>query len=264
MLSFGMPTLIETKTLEECAVLCRELGLEFIELNMNLPQYQLHNIDAESLNKIAEKYGVSYTVHLDENLNISDFNPYVADAYLRTVLETIELAKNIHAEKLNMHLSNGVYFTLPDKKVFLFDEYREQYIKSITDFRDKCENAIGDSGIKICVENTSGYADFQFKAIDILLQSSVFGLTFDIGHDHCIGNADEPMILERANRLYHMHMHDAQVKGNHLALGTGAIDLQKYLELANSHDCSVVLETKTVKALHESVGWLRENTIIGD
>ena len=265
MISFGMPTLIETKTIEECAVLCRELGLEFIELNMNLPQYQLCNINADFLNKLAEKYGIYYTVHLDENLNVSDFNPCVADAYMQTVLETIELAKDIHAEKLNMHLSRGVYFTLPDKKVFLFDEYRGQYIKSMIAFRDKCEKVIGDSGIKICIENTNGYADFQLEAINILLQSPVFGLTFDIGHDHCIGNADELMILERANRLYHMHMHDAKAKRNHLALGTGEIHLKKYIELAKSHDCSVVLETKTVEALRNSVNWLRKNTNeIGD
>ena len=37
MFRCGMPTLIETETLEECAALCRELELDFIELNMNLP-----------------------------------------------------------------------------------------------------------------------------------------------------------------------------------------------------------------------------------
>lgn len=30
---FGMPTLIEIKLLEKCAVLWRELGLNFIEIN---------------------------------------------------------------------------------------------------------------------------------------------------------------------------------------------------------------------------------------
>lgn len=34
----GMPTLIETSSLEECVKLCAELGLDFIELNMNMPQ----------------------------------------------------------------------------------------------------------------------------------------------------------------------------------------------------------------------------------
>ncbi len=50
---FGMPTLIETNTLEDCAVLCKDLNLDFIELNMNLSQYQLQNIDVSHFNDVA-------------------------------------------------------------------------------------------------------------------------------------------------------------------------------------------------------------------
>lgn len=41
MIQFGMPTLIENKTLEANAGLCSSLGLNFIELNMNFPEYQV-------------------------------------------------------------------------------------------------------------------------------------------------------------------------------------------------------------------------------
>ena len=92
-----MPTLIETSTLEECGKLCAELGLHFIELNMNLPQYQLDRIDVEYFKSIADKYGIYYTIHLDQNLNISDFNPYVSEAYTKTVANTIEIAKQLGA-----------------------------------------------------------------------------------------------------------------------------------------------------------------------
>ena len=34
-MDFGMPALIENRNLEETVSLCRELGLQFIELNMN-------------------------------------------------------------------------------------------------------------------------------------------------------------------------------------------------------------------------------------
>ena len=81
-MSFGMPTLIETSTLEECAKLCVELGLDFIELNMNMPQCQLDKIDVDYFRSIADKYGIYYTIHLDENLNVCDFNSYVAEAYI--------------------------------------------------------------------------------------------------------------------------------------------------------------------------------------
>lgn len=36
MTDLGMPTLIELPGPEDCARLCRELGLQFVELNMHL------------------------------------------------------------------------------------------------------------------------------------------------------------------------------------------------------------------------------------
>lgn len=40
-IKFGMPTLIELSTISDCVKLCKELNLDFIELNMNMPQYQV-------------------------------------------------------------------------------------------------------------------------------------------------------------------------------------------------------------------------------
>lgn len=254
-----MPTLIETKSLEECTSLCSELGLQFVELNMNLPQYQLDKIDTDEFLKVAEKYGIYYTIHLDENLNISDFNPYVAEAYLKTVKETVETAKKLGVPILNMHLSKGVYFTLPEKKVFLFSEYRDNYIKSIEKFIAICEEVTDNCQIKVCIENTDGYKDFHREALDMFMKSPAFGLTFDIGHDFCIGNQDESLILSYNEKLCHMHIHDANSsRKNHLALGTGEINLKKYLNLAENYNCRVVLETKTIEGLKKSVKYIRE------
>ena len=95
-----------------------ELGLQFVELNMNPPQYQTDQIHAERLQKIGEKYKVYFALHLDENLNPCGFNPHIAQAYRRTTLESIRSAKKLKMPILNMHLSRGVYFTLPERKVF--------------------------------------------------------------------------------------------------------------------------------------------------
>ncbi len=256
MKSIGMPTLLETPALEECAKLCADLNLDFVELNMNLPQYQIGKIDTEHFKKIAEKYGIYYTIHLDENLNVSDFNPYVAGAYIKTVTDTVELAKKLDIKVLNMHMAKGVYFTLPDKKTFLFSEYKEQYLKSIADFRDMCEKAIGNADIKICIENCDGYEDFQKEAVELLVQSDVFALTFDVGHNYCAGGADEEFIIKHKDRLRHIHLHDAKGRKNHLALGIGDLNLEKYIALADEQNCCAVLETKTVSALLQSVEWL--------
>lgn len=258
MVKFGMPTLLELPSMEACAALCRQLGLQFVEMNMNLPQFQIQNMDAAHFRGVAEEYGISYTIHLDENMNVCDFNPDVAKAYRDTVLRTIEFAKVLQIPVLNMHMMMGVYFTLPDRKVFLFERYREQYLRNLLAFRDACEKAIGDSGIRICVENWFGYPRWQVEALDLLLESPVFGLTFDVGHNHCKGGMDEGVILGRAERLHHIHLHDAKDgTKDHLPLGTGQLDIPGYLELARERQCSVVLETKTVAGLRQSVDWLR-------
>ena len=96
MIQFGMPTLIENDTLQKNIDLCSRLGLRFIELNMNFPEYQtdcLENTDA--LIRAAEQAGIYYTIHLDENLNIADFNRLVSDAYLETVRRTVAAARNL-------------------------------------------------------------------------------------------------------------------------------------------------------------------------
>lgn len=255
--NYGMPTLIETNTLEGCAKLCAELELDFVELNMNMPQYQLDKIDVDYIKSIADKYCIYYTIHLDENLNVGDFNSYVAEAYLKTVVDTIEIAKQLGVRVVNMHMARGVYFTLPDRKVYLFSEYKEQYLKSIVAFRNMCETAISDADIKICIENCDGYEDFQEEAIELLLKSDVFALTFDVGHNHCIGGTDEEFIMKHKDRLCHIHLHDAEGKKNHLALGTGEMDIEKFISLANKHNCRVVLETKTVDGLKQSIEWLK-------
>jgi len=257
-MDLGMPALIELKGLEACVALCKALDLQFVELNMNLPEYQVDRIETGAFAEIARQYGIYYTIHLDENLNPCDFNEKVADAYTETVLQTVALAKQLSIPVLNMHLSRGVYFTLPEKKVYLLDEYMDVYLARLTIFRDICERAIGGAEMKICIENAGGYdKEFLKKGLALLLESKAFALTFDIGHNAGVGGSDEAIIMKHKDRLCHMHMHDAIGKSSHLPLGTGELDLPKYFYLASAQHCRVVLETKTVAGLKESVAWMK-------
>lgn len=257
-MDFGMPTLIENDTLEDNAKLCNELGLQFVELNMNLPQFLSDGIDVDFFNGIAQKHGIYYTIHMDEQFDFACFNSRIAEAYIATMVDNISLAKKLSVPVINMHLASGVYFTLPNEKVFLYETNLELYLDSVRKFRDIVREQIGYYPLKICIENCAGYEDFQLEAIDILLCDSRFALTFDIGHDYCIGGRDKDKILARKNRLFHMHLHDATKDNNHLPLGDGEIEIKKYLSLAKETDCRVVLETKTLDGLKKSVEWLRD------
>ncbi len=67
-MDFGMPTLIENKNLEETVMLCKELGLQFIELNMNFPMYQVPCLEeTDYLNELARKNGIYFTIHLGKH-----------------------------------------------------------------------------------------------------------------------------------------------------------------------------------------------------
>lgn len=95
------------------------------------------------------------------------------------------------------------------------------------------------------------------EAINILLKSHVFALTFDIGHDYCIGNKDVEFINRNINKLTHMHIHDATNDKNHLPLGRGKIDIKDKINIAIKNNCTCVLETKTIEGLRESVQYLK-------
>ena len=101
---------------------------------------------------------------------------------------------------------------------------------------------------------------WQIPVLDELLESPAFGLTYDVGHNHCIKGHDEPIILARKEHLHHMHLHDVKDgTKDHQALGTGELDIFKYLNLAKERDISVVVETKTIAGLKQSAAWLHEN-----
>ena len=55
-MKYGMPTLVECRDLEHCASIAKELGIDFIEINMSFPQYQPHMLSIEEAKRIAEKY----------------------------------------------------------------------------------------------------------------------------------------------------------------------------------------------------------------
>ncbi len=270
-MQFGMPALIENRTLKDNIRLCRRLQLQFVELNMNFPEYQVHMLShTDEFYRAAEEAGIYYTVHLDENLNIADFNPLVAGAYLETVEQTVKAVKSFlplrdrYGDKsqplvINMHMHHGIHITLPDRKVQMYDRDFDRYFESFVRFRALCEKWIGDAGIVITIENTDGFREYEKKAIEYLLESPKFGLTWDIGHSKAVGEADVPFLMEHFHKLRHFHIHDG-VAGNkiregrnHLALGDGEIDISERLSLAEKANARCVLETKTVAALESSV-----------
>ena len=263
-MKYGMPTLVECRDLEHCASIAKEAGIDFIEINMSFPQYQPHMLSIEEAKRIAEKYGVFYTIHADELLNPFDFNPVVREAYFNVMKNTIRFVKALSMPVINMHLLRGVYVTLPDKVILLTDVYSEQYVSLVKDFIDLCEKEIGDSGLVIAIENvdTNAFTKSQIEALPLFMASPAFALTLDTGHDICLNGKDRHVFEKYPEKLRHMHLHDCGTdKHPHLALGTGIVDVNKSLSILPK-DGTCVIEVKTIAGLKESVQYLKEHKLL--
>lgn len=252
-MKIGIPTLVEFSDVEDHFRLAGQVNADFVELNMNLPYFSRQQIDVSRIRDLCRQYRVGVTLHLDENCNPFDFDPEVARCYTQVVLDAMDLAHRLGVPLVNLHLPRGVYFTLPDRKIFLFDRYRELFLSSIRAFRATCESKYAITPVTVCMENTKWYdVPVLGDAIDLLCQSPAFGLTFDVGHNAACGGDDFPIIQRNIRSLRHFHLHHAQDGKDHLPLKTDTLNLDTYLNLAEHHNCSVVIEVKTSEDLIQS------------
>lgn len=261
-MKYGMPSLIEFRTIEEHARFCSENGLDFYEINLAFPWFQSDKIDADDLLRIKKKYGIDYTVHFHDEINPFDFCPEMRAGCLKNVEYVIGLARRIGAKRINMHLLNGTYSAVKGEKIYAYGLCEDEYLMYVKEFIALVESAMKGMDCIFCIENTSGYRFYHKHAVELMLSSPVFGLTFDIGHNYKASEDDESFILSHANRLRHFHIHDVTAKSNHVALGTGVLDVDRYLEMAKEYDCPVVIEVKESTSLRDSLDYMKRRGLM--
>ena len=257
---FGMPSLIEFRTVEEHARLCAENGLDFYELNLAFPWFQSDKLDVAELIRIKEKYGIDYTVHFHDEINPFDFAPQLRAGALNNVSFVLDLARQIGAKRINMHLMNGTYSAVNGVKIYAYALCEDEYLGFVKNFITIVENAMKGMDCIFCIENTSGYKVYHRHAIEMMLKSPVFGLTFDIGHNYKASEDDESFILSHADRLRHFHIHDVTKTSNHVALGEGLLDVDRYLDMAQEYNCPVVIEVKEKNDLLKSIEYVKRRS----
>ncbi len=263
-MQFGMPFLLENSSIEDAARLGAELGLDFVELNMNFPLCGLERMSASQLLALHEKYRLFFTFHLHEEISPCTFSDGVRSAWLAEARDAVTLARQARIPTVNLHWPRGIYITLPDHVEYLFNRYREQYVQNTLAFRKICEEA-SRGQVRVCVENTERkWQSFQTDTIELLLESDVFGLTLDVGHEKVAGYGDDWFYAAHPGRLCHMHLHDARPNQCHMPLGAGELDIAALVRKADAAHARAVIEIKTVQALRDSVRYLRERGLYHD
>ena len=260
-MKFGMPSLIEYRSVDEHIEFCRKNNLDFLEINLTFPWYQSDRLDVRSLVRLKEESGVSYTLHFHDQLNPFDCSPELRRGSSDNALFGLNLARTIGAERITMHMIRGAYSSVNGEKVHAYSVCEDEYLYHVREFMDVVDGKLDATDTIYCIENTNGFMDYQKDAVDIMLQNPHFGLTFDIGHNFKTSFDDEAFILSHADKLKHFHIHDVNEKSNHIALGSGIINLPKYIEMLRRYDCSAVIEVKESQALTRSLSYLRDHGV---
>ncbi len=121
---------------------------------------------------------------------------------------------------------------------------------------------LGGTGVHISIENTGLLHRPHIQtAVNQLLKSGRFCLTWDVGHDYISSHADREFMLNHRSSIKHIHLHDAKERNDHLELYTGEVDLNEKLQIASENQASVLIEVKTKESLIHSVAKLKEKHI---
>jgi len=253
-MKLGMSTLVELDSLEENIKLCKKIGLEFIELNMDLPYCFPDRINWSEVNKYKD---IELTVHLSETLEVGNINAEVRKKQIEIIKHQILIfKKKRNIKKYNIHLNKGVYFTLPDKKLYIYEKYKNDYLNAIEQsFKELSEFAVKES-INIFFENVSITKNI-LEAFEKVIDYPNLYYTLDIGHDYKYGGEAGKLFMKEPSKIKHMHIHDFDGKTDHSELGTGEIEITKYLEFCKENNIDAVIEVKREKELKASIEYLK-------
>lgn len=252
---FGMPTLIEKDTILDNVLLCKELELDFIELNMNLPYCMPDKNNPEKMLKLMEEHNIDFTIHFPEEIDFGCFYDEIRQANILLFNNIATWASKFGVEKINIHLNPGIYFTLPKEKIFVYDIHREIFIDNFIDSMIKIRDIAKPLGIKVCVENMKVH-EFMEETFRKMVSIDDLYFTWDVGHDAMSSYKMEKIYLKNPHKVNHMHLHDYNGNSDHQILFEGNIPMKERIKFAEENNLTVVIEIKTEEALRKSIGRL--------
>ena len=159
--------------------------------------------------------------------------------------------------KSHLHLDPGIHFSLPDKKVFIYQEYLSDYLKAYKSSCDILSNIANKYNATILFENVK-METFTLKAIEIISNYDNLFFTLDLGHNIRYGNIAKEKFLKYDNKIKHIHLHDFNGSKDHQELFTGILNIKEELDFCKSKNLDVLIEVKRKEELVNSVNKLHK------
>lgn len=259
-ISYGMPQLIDLNQIEENIQLCSELGLDFIELNCNLPGCQPEMMNVQYLNLLKSKYNISYTLRLPENLDLGHFNRHIREGHLRVIEEAIGIADRLGCKILNIQMNPGLELSFSNDEDCLYEKYERLYLENLMASLELIDIWLGGTGVSIGIENTGIFnRSYMQAAVKELLKSSRFCLTWSRNQTSNLFENDYEFLLKHQSKIKYIHLLN-QDDEKRQSVGLQA-EIKEKLELAQNHQVSVLIEAQTKESLKQSVARIKEQHI---
>lgn len=252
-MKLGMPILYEFDTIEENIKLAKELGLDFIENNLNFSYGREALENPTHLKKLLDDANMFQTLHFYDETDFASY-PEVTEAYLGLLEKYVTLGGKCNLKMLNVHLNKGPVCTISGVKNYIyvkeFDQYKKRLLYALGKARSICER----NGVTLVIENVNHNAVIPYlDDVYRFLKPEGFSFNIDIGHDATNSFQLKKLDLELGLPFKEMHFHDSDGKRDHLSLGEGTIDLKYFKDLAIKNDSNVLLEVKSSGDLRKSV-----------
>ncbi len=257
-MQFGMPSLLELGDLKSQLSLCKQLDLDIIELNMNLPQFTTSQLIMDEFIDFVYDMEKMLGIHLPETIDIAEFNPEIRQSALQLIRTVATHYDHDKVRHMTMHLNPGTYFKMPEGKVYLYDKHKDQYLKHFKNAMTALQDVFEYSEIQLLIENTGNFhMPFIQEALEIALAYPFVGLVWDVGHE--AKSIDDKTFIDRyADRIQLIHLHDCAEGVDHLPLYCGELPISEILHFAKKRKIPVVVEVKTKDGLESSIDSLRK------
>ncbi|HIT43350.1 TPA: TIM barrel protein [Candidatus Avacholeplasma faecigallinarum] len=252
-MKLGMPILYEFDSIEQNLKLANQLGLDFVELNLNFG-YCRKEIEEQTVLALLKKYNLEATLHFYDEADFASYDE-VVEAYLKLLKKYASLGKD-YIKIVNVHNICGPVVTISGVKNYIYEKEYDEYIKRLIRNLNKAKEILKEFNIELVIENTT-IASYMIKTYNDLYENG-FYFNYDIGHD----NNDNDMLLKITEKIKlpfkEFHIHDGNRKTCHLCLGSGDIDIKKFKDLAILNNSYVVLEVKKQQDVIKSVDYFKK------
>ena len=251
-MKIGMPILYEYDSLEENFILAKELGLDFVELNLNFA-YCRKEMEKGNVEELLKKYNLEATLHFYDEGDLASYDE-VVDAYLLLLDKYAKLGKN-YIKNVNIHNCEGPVVTIAGIKNYIYDKDYDSYQERMSRNLKKAKRILSQYGINMTLENVDRFPKFMEKAY-LFEKEEEYDFCYDIGHD----NFQKRLFALKDKVDFpfkEFHIHDGKENTCHLALGEGNINIKYFKDLAEKNDAYVVLEVKQKADLLKSVPFFK-------